>query len=276
MDNDSTCNTALLSPEEAAQRENDRIKWLAEAQAQAQQLVASNNEVAAWWASLPAGRGPVVGGAPTGPLSLAERADRGLLADNPDWLPAQDELPLDDVLWLECPTNTELRAALAAHIRTAIDLGLLVTDPDKPGVIQRDRYRQWRAQCPTSLFPESSSITAWIGEPPSVCVREPLPEPVADGGAAVKPKAALLALLDEVDKRAAEQGAGFNRHSLPGTRAEFHKLAIAFNRRAFSKALLTFHDYLDGQCQFESSVQSKHGKGAAIWALFPEYHLTLG
>ena len=249
----NTGNTARLSPDEAAQ-----------------QLVASNNEVAAWWASLPAGRGPVIGGEPTGLLSLEERADRGLLADNPDWLPAQEELPLDDVLWLECPTNTERRAALAAHIRTAVNVGKLVTHPDKPGVIQRDRYRQWRAQCQASLFPESSSITAWIGELSPVFVRED----VVKGGA--KPKPALLALLDEVDKRAAAQGAGFNRHSLPGTRAEFHKLAIAFNRRAFSKALLTFHDYLDGQCQFESSVQSKHGKGAAIWALFPEYHLTLG
>ena len=249
----NTGNTARLSPDEAAQ-----------------QLVASNNEVAAWWASLPAGRGPVIGGEPTGLLSLEERADRGLLADNPDWLPAQEELPLDDVLWLECPTNTERRAALAAHIRTAVNVGKLVTDPDKPGVIQRDHYRQWRAQCPNSLLSESSVIAAWTGELSPVFVRED----VVKGGA--KPKPALLALLDEVDKRAAAQGAGFNRHSLPGTRAEFHKLAIAFNRRAFSKALLTFHDYLDGQCQFESSVQSKHGKGAAIWALFPEYHLTLG
>jgi hypothetical protein len=161
----NTGNTARLSPDEAAQ-----------------QLVASNNEVAAWWASLPAGRGPVIGGEPTGLLSLEERADRGLLADNPDWLPAQEELPLDDVLWLECPTNTGRRAALAAHIRTAIDLGLLVTDPDKPGVIQRDRYRQWRAQCPASLLSESSVIAAWTGEHHPVSVSEPPPESVAKGG----------------------------------------------------------------------------------------------
>ena len=253
----NTGKPARLSPEEAAGA-----------------VAASNDEVNAWFASLPAGRGPVIGAEPTGPLSLEERADRGLLADNPDWLPAQDELPITDVLWLECPdpTNTGLWSALAAHIRTAVNVGKLVTHPDKPGVIQRDHYRQWRAQCPASLFPESSVIAAWTGEHLPVVVGED----VVKGGAAVKPKAALLALLDEVDRRAAEQGAGFNRHCLPGTRAEFHKLAIAFNRRAFSKALLTFHDYLDGQCQFESSVQSKHGKGAAIWALFPEYHLTLG
>ena len=180
MDNDSTGNTAPLSPDEAAQRENDRIKWLAEAQAQAQQLVASNNEVAAWWASLPAGRGLVVGGEPTGPLSLAERADRGLLADNPDWLPAQEELPLDDVLWLECPTGTGRRSALADYIRTAVNVGKLVTHPDKPGVIQREAYRQWRAQCPASLLSESSVIAAWIGELSSVNVRED----VVKGGAA--------------------------------------------------------------------------------------------
>ena len=269
----NTRNDARLSPElEAQRRADEEAEWRRAAEAQAQKLVKSNSAVDAWWASLPAGRGPVIGGEPTGPLSLAERADRGLLADNPDWLPAQEELPLADVLWLECadPTNTDWRSALAGVIRTAVNVGKLVTDPDKPGVIQRDHYRQWRAQCQASLFPESSSITAWIGELSPVFVRED----VVKGGA--KPKPALLALLDEVDKRAAAQGAGFNRHSLPGTRAEFHKLAIAFNRRAFSKALLTFHDYLDGQCQFESSVQSKHGKGAAIWALFPEYHLTLG
>ncbi|MCC7219792.1 MAG: hypothetical protein IT490_03580 [Candidatus Contendobacter sp.] len=269
MDNDSTGKPARLSPDEAAQRENDRIKWRAAAEAQAQQLVDSNNAVERWWASLPAGRGPVIGGEPTGLLSLAERADRGLLADNPDWLPSQDELPLDDVLWLEGPTNTGGRAA---HIRTAIDLGLLVTDPDKPGVIQRDRYRQWRAQCPTSLFPESSSITAWIGELPSVFVREPLPEPVADGGAAEK-EAALLALLDEVDQRAAAQGAGFNRHSLPGTKAEFHELLKAYCP-AFK--YIQLGKYTNGKCKFQHGVQPKHGKGAAIWALFPEYHLKLG
>ena len=116
----NTGKPARLSPEEAAGA-----------------VAASNDEVNAWFASLPAGRGPVIGAEPTGPLSLEERADRGLLADNPDWLPAQEELPLDDVLWLECPTNTELRAALAAHIRTAIDLGLLlslihISEPTRP------------------------------------------------------------------------------------------------------------------------------------------------
>ena len=255
MDNDSTGNTARLSPDEAAEV-----------------VAASNNKVAAWWASLPAGRGPVIDGEPTGPLSLEERADRGLLADNPDWLPEQDELPLDDVLWLEGPTTTGRRAAPADYIRTAIDLGLLVTDPDKPGVIQRDRYRQWRAQCPTSLFPESSSITAWIGELPSVRVREPLPELVADGGAAEK-EAALLALLDEIDQRAAAQGAGFNRHCLPGTKAEFHELLKAYCP-AFK--YIQLGKYTDGKCKFQHGVQPKHGKGAAVWALFPEYHLKLG
>ena len=182
MDNDSTGNTAQLSPDEAAQqRAKEEDEWRAAAEAQAQQLVASNNEVAAWWASLPAGRGPV-GGEPTGLLSLEERADRGLLADNPDWLPAQEELPLDDVLWLECPTDTDGRSALAAHIRAAVNVGKLVTDPDKPGVMQREAYRDWRAQCPNSLLPESSVIAAWTGEHLPVSVSEPPPEPVAKPG----------------------------------------------------------------------------------------------
>ena len=251
----NTGKPTRLSPEEAAEV-----------------VAASNTEVEAWWASLPAGRGPVIGGEPTGLLSLAERADRGLLADNPDWLPAQDELPLDDVLWLECPTGTGRRAALAGHIRTAVNVGKLVTHPDKPGVMQREAYRQWRAQCPASLLSESSVITAWIGEHPSVFVREPLPEPVADGGAAEK-EAALLALLDEIDKRAAAQGAGFNRHCLPGTKAEFHELLKAYCP-AFK--YIELGKYTNGKCQCQHGVQPKHGKGAAVWALFPEYSLKLG
>ena len=103
----NTRNDAPLSSAELAQRRADEeAEWRRAAEAQAQKLVKSNSAVDAWWASLPAGRGPVIGGEPTGPLSLAERADRGLLAARPDWLPAQDELPLDDVLWLECPTDT--------------------------------------------------------------------------------------------------------------------------------------------------------------------------
>ena len=100
---------------------------------------------------------------------------------------------------------------------------------------------------------------------------ESLPEPTASSNK--KGKAALKALLDEVDKRAAEQGAGFTRNSLPGTKKEFHALAIKYNHHAFSKALSTFDSYLHGLCQFESAgVKPEHGKGAAIWALFPEYH----
>lgn len=102
------------------------------------------------------------------------------------------------------------------------------------------------------------------------------PATVTESGPTATPIAMLLALLDEVDKRAAEQGAGFNRNALPGTKQEFHRLAIAFNRRAFSKALPTFSDYLKGRCQFQSGVSPEHGKGAAVWALFPEYSLKLG
>lgn len=195
----NTGNLARLSPEEQA---------LQDAAEQRQQLIDSNQAVGDWWASLPPGRGPVIGGEPTGPLSLAERADRGLLADNPDWLPAQDELPFDDVLWLEHPTDTERRAALAARIRTAIDLGLLVTHQDKPGVMQRDHYRQWRAQCPKSLLSELIQIHLWLGEQPNsspVSVGKNSPEPVTkpkkrhreddDGIALVAAENAALAAL---------------------------------------------------------------------------------
>ena len=152
--------------------------------------------------------------------------------------------------------------------------------------IDRESYRQWRAQCPKELLSAATQIHKWLGATPAITPAESIPpletslsDParpasVAKGGAAEK-TAALLALLDEIDKRAAEQGAGFNRHCLPGTKAEFQTLAIAFNRRAFSMALTTFDGYLGGQCQFLRGAK-QHGKGAAIWALFPEYSLKLG
>jgi hypothetical protein len=243
-------------------------------------------------------------------LSLSERAKQGLLLLEP-------ELALGDLLQLEHHGDPAARMALSRAIKAAIDYGDLATrtvcqpwqrtvlksvggwldgNPNwdekrlvnetgatKTVLIDREAYRQWRAQCPANLLSELTQITKWLGATPALAATLPvetsLPEPArpasAKGGAAEK-EAALLALLDEVDKRAAEQGAGFNRDSLPGTKAEFHRLAIAFNYRAFSKALSTFSGYLKGHCRFQPGVNPKDGKGAAVWALFPEYRLKLG
>ncbi len=176
--------------------------------------------------------------------------------------------------------------------------------------IDRKGYQAWRTSQPEP--PTGSFISLWLGATPAVETLPPAepippalptlpaepsrpepsrpeptattarpakpsrPEQTAKGGAAEK-IVALLALLDEVDKRAKEQEKGFNRHSLPGTKKEFHALAIEYNRRAFAKALSTFDGYLEGNCQFNcNGAKPEQGKGADIWALFPEYKPRLG
>lgn len=156
--------------------------------------------------------------------------------------------------------------------------------------IDREDYRAWRNACPAELLlpPPLSKIQKWLGATPpaeSIApVETSLPElpastarpaTVAKGGAAGK-EAALLALLDEVDKRAAEQDAGFNRDSLPGTKAEFHELLNAYCPAFRYIGLPAVSDYLKGKCKFQRGVNPKNGKGAAVWALFPEYSLKLG
>ena len=241
-------------------------------------------------------------------LPLAERARRGLLGDA---LELHEVMTLEfptatSYQARQQPRYKDWQAAIEAAIRFGL-LGAM-EDPRRQVVmitgigqgkpptdhygtvtyywIDRASYQAWRMN--QADKPAGSFITLWLGAMPALPesilpVETSLPElpcpalpaTVAQGGAAEK-KAALLTLLDEVDKRAAEQDKGFNRHCLPGTKAEFLLLAIAFNRRAFSVATATFDGYLNGQCQFQPGAKPDHGKGAAVWALFPEYRLKLG
>jgi len=94
-----------------------------------------------------------------------------------------------------------------------------------------------------------------------------------ESGAAAN-KAALLRLLDELDTRAADHAARFNRRSLPGTKREFHKLLNAYHPPfRYMNTQNLADEYLKGKCQFQRGAKPEHGKGAAIWALFPEYPL---
>ncbi|MDS4040828.1 MAG: hypothetical protein RKP20_06590 [Candidatus Competibacter sp.] len=106
---------------------------------------------------------------------------------------------------------------------------------------------------------------------------EPAPVPQGEPdrteqGAAAK-RAALAQLLDELDKRAADNGAGFNRHSLPGTKEEFALLLKSHCPVFRYMVTVTVADYLKGKCKFQRGAQSEQGKGKAVWALFPEYDL---
>lgn len=91
-------------------------------------------------------------------------------------------------------------------------------------------------------------------------------------GAEEKGKA-LVALLDEIDKRAMENDAGFDRHSLPGTKKEFEKLLKDHCPVFRHVGTATIADYLKGKCQFQRGAKSDQRKGAVIWALFPEHNL---
>mgnify|MGYP003608479265 CR=1 FL=1 len=238
-------------------------------------------------------------------LSLQERVARGLL-------PSEPELLLSELMKLEFPSHTSyeerqqpeykgwhkaIEAAIGFKLLKARDEELteqlrVITGLGRHGEetrhfgtitrywITRENYRAWRLT--QNNPPAGSFIHLWLGATPATesipPIETSLPEPARPArakGCAAEKTAALLALLDEVDKRAAKKGAGFNRHCLPGTKAEFQTLAIAFNRHAFSMALTTFDDYLGGQCQFRPGAK-QHGKGAAIWVLFPEYDLKLG
>lgn len=215
-------------------------------------------------------------------LPLAERAWQGLLLQEP-------LLSLEDVAELEHPddpaSQARLRAALETDIRFFSNLACLVVADDGwfPGtwMIYREAYREWRTTCPPKLLPGSSRrIDLWLGATPAIETSLPaipsLPEPVAQGGAAEK-SAALQSLLAEIDKRAAEQGAGFARNSLPGTKAEFHELLKAYCTDFRYIGLSATAGYLKGVCKFQHGVNPEHGKGAAVWALFPEYpDLKLG
>lgn len=154
--------------------------------------------------------------------------------------------------------------------------------------IDRESYRAWRAQCPAELLSPLSQVHKWLCAPPeseSILLIGSIPpaipslpesELVANGGAAEK-TAALKSLLAEIDERAAEKGAGFNRHCLPGTKAEFQKLLNAYCPAFRYIGLPAISDYLKGECKFQRGVNPKHRKGAAVWALFPEYpDLKLG
>ncbi len=135
--------------------------------------------------------------------------------------------------------------------------------------IPREVYRQWRAI--QSNRPTSSAIAYWLGTPASI---EPASAvTVLDASAAAK-HAALESLLAEIDKRAVEQGAGFDRHSLPGTKQEFHRLLNAYHPPfGYMNTQNLADEYLKGKCQFQRGAKPKQGKGKAIWTLFPEYPL---
>ena len=129
-------------------------------------------------------------------LSLSERAKQGLLLLEP-------ELALGDLVQLEHPTDRAARMALSRAIKAAIaygDLAASIRQWERPGLtvnrdwlrlpplqhkptqcsehlLERETYRQWRAQCPARLLSDLSHIGAWLGDLVKPA-RPATPEPV--------------------------------------------------------------------------------------------------
>jgi hypothetical protein len=112
----------------------------------------------------------------------------------------EPELALGDLLQLEHHGDPAARMALSMAIKAAIDYGDLATrtvcqpwqrtvlksvggwldgNPNwdekrlvnetgatKTVLIDREAYRQWRAQCPANLLSELTQITKWLGATP--------------------------------------------------------------------------------------------------------------
>ncbi len=131
--------------------------------------------------------------------------------------------------------------------------------------IERENQRRKQPPAPEPRGPDSGDRTAKPPGPKATDKRA-----AKERGADVK-RAALESLLVEIDRRAAEQGAGFDRHSLPGTRLEFQSLLKAYCRDFDHIGFGTINGYLKGQTIFQSGVKPKQARGRAIWALFPEF-----
>ena len=121
-------------------------------------------------------------------LSLSKRATQRLLL-------SESELSLSDLLELEHPTDHAARMALSRAIKAAIaygDLAASIRQWERPGLtvnrdwlrlpplqhkptqcsehlLERETYRQWRAQCPAELLLPLplSKIKKWLGDPPA-------------------------------------------------------------------------------------------------------------
>lgn len=179
IENNTGKPARLSLAERAKQRAKEEAEWraAAEAQAQAQQLVASNNEVAAWLGATP----PAESIPPESPLPLNERARLGLLV-------AETELPVWEILELEFPTKSSQQHGEYADwqetIETALSRGLLVSRPETritqsetcltgDWLIDRESYRQWRVTQPNP--PAGSDIRLWLGATPGPEPAESIP-----------------------------------------------------------------------------------------------------
>ncbi len=190
-------------------------------------------------------------------LTLAEQLRAGAFADS---------LSIPEIAALEFPSDT----AEQKRWRNLLSVAVIAGDLSAAGgLIARAVYQTWRNQEHVQKpAPVLSYIARWLAVP----APDPAQFKPAQGAAANR--AALARLLDELDKRAAEKGAGLNRDSLPGTKQEFYALLKAYHPPFGYMTFGNFADeYLKRICRFQRGAKPKQRKGTAIWALFPEYPL---
>ncbi len=178
------------------------------------------------------------------------------------------------------PASKRLYEAL----RAAVEVGTISAIPitrngrDSYRVKNIDAYRWLRqiyketVHVPTELveFFEATALLTESEQAEPLLTSSPRPDT-----ATTAKHAAVDRLLEEIDERAKKQGKEFNRHSLPGTKAEFIELLKQFypSFNYMSSVAHIDRSYLSGKCQFQRGAHPGQNKGKSIWALFPEYSL---
>lgn len=92
---------------------------------------------------------------------------------------ASDRLDAATLAYLEHPTDSAARERFRQFLTLAANTGVIPaereTSPTRPQTpfhrvahwIARSDYRQWRAQCPSSMLSEMTLIDRWLEKPPS-------------------------------------------------------------------------------------------------------------
>ena len=146
-------------------------------------------------------------------------------------------------------------------------------EPTHPGAVLRDDVLQaTHAARIARIEAAHAARIAWLldmaGEPVAVQTDRgsAANEPIAKRKAPVLFVAALIRLIAEISKRAAEQDMPFDVTEMPGTKVDFQELAIKFDGSRFNKAPSTFDDYLAGLIQFKQGARET----TFYQKLFPE------
>ena len=125
---------------------------------------------------------------------------------------------------------------------------IVCTERDDMGRVKVEfpRLRQWRMTRTALEKIESRFILAGNGGSDS-SLKKSKARPAF--------RAALIALLGEIDKRAKARGLDFSPTAMPGRKVDFKALADAYDAELRGLAVATFDDYLIGMCTFRRGAR---------------------